>query len=465
VSALALEPSPPAPDELDELELLEALRNRLLRQLRVQREAALEFYAWYRGEQVPPALPRDYAPAFERLRQMARTAFARLLVDAIAERFEIQGVRTTSGTDADNAAWRLLQDNHVDADQHDVHAEALITGCGYVSIAGSGEDVRITPETSLEVTHEHAPGDRRLVTSALKLLELEPRVWQVELYLPNRTVVWVAEYQSTRALGPLAEPARAPWSEDPLELPNELGAVPVVPFENRPTAASHGVSELDELVPVLQRIQELELAKLVAAHTAVFRQKWATGLEVPRDPESGKPVEPFNAALDRLWVSEDPDSKFGTFEASDVQQYLAAIDAEIAELTAVSRVPSYYLVQSNLANPPSAESLVASESGLVTRVLDGQRAFGESWELVVRLGASAAGVDELAGDRELEVLWRSPERRNPAVVADAATKLQACGVPQEYVWAFLGYSPQAIERMRVLAAAEALAAPAPVPAA
>ena len=81
--------------------------------------------------------------------------------------------------------------------------------------------------------------------------------------------------------------------EPTLVAANPLGAVPFVPFENRPTAATPGESELRELVPIMQRIQELELAKLVAAHTAVFRQKWATGLEVPRDPETGKPVEPF----------------------------------------------------------------------------------------------------------------------------------------------------------------------------
>jgi hypothetical protein len=162
----------------------------------------------------------------------------------------------------------------------------------------------------------------------------------------------------------------------------------------------------------------------------------------------------------RVWVSEDYETKFGAFPAGEIGQYLRAIDDEIAELAAVSRVPSYYFVQSDLANPPSAESLVTSETGLVTKCLDRMLSFGESWQQVIRVASLAAGDAELAGDLALEVLWHTPERRNPAVVADAATKLQAVGVPQEAVWTFLGYSPQAIQRMRVQSRAEQLAAAA-----
>jgi SPP1 Gp6-like portal protein len=458
-----------APAELeqpDEVELLEAQRDRLLVRLRVQRDHGLGMYAWYEGEQEPPGQPIDpsygYGGAFARLREMARGAWARLVVDTIAERLAVQGVRSTLGEDADRAAWQLLQANRIDADQAEVHREAFIVGVSYVSVAGAGDAVRLTPETALEVTHEHAPGDRRSVASALKVYELDRAVWVAELYTPTQVVVWTAEYRDVERT-PFQANARPAWDDEPAISPNSLGAVPFVPFENRPTAATSGESELRELVPIMQRIQELELAKLVAAHTAVFRQKWATGLQVPRDPETGQPVEPFKQSVSRLWVSEDDKTRFGTFEATEIAQYLRAIDAEIAELAAISRVPSYYLVQTELANPPSAESLLAAESGLVAKCVDRQGSFGESWEQVVRIGAAAAGAGELAGDTGLEAIWRTPERRNPAVVADAAVKLQAVGIPQTELWAFLGYSPQAIERMQVEAAGEALLAPEPPP--
>lgn len=446
----------------DRLELLEAQRDRLLAQLRAQREHGLDMYAWYEGEQPPPSQPIDpsygHAGAFERLRTMARGAWGRLVVDTIGERLAISGVRTTLTAEADAQAWALLQANRVDSDQADVHREAFIVGVSYVSVAGEGDVVRITPETALEVTHEHALGDRRSVAAALRV-GAAGGLWVAELFRPDEVVVWTAAYSSPdRSPFSGATRTRPPWDEEPTIRGNPYGVVPFVPFENRPTAATPGESELRELVPIMQRIQELKLAELVTAHTGVFRQKWATGLEVPRDPETGKPVEPFRSAVTRLWVSEAPETKFGTFEPTDVDQYLKAVDAEIAELAAISRVPSYYLVQAQLANPPSAESLLAAEGGLVAKCIDRMSSFGESWEQVVRLGAQAAGADEVADDVELEVIWRVPERRNPAVVADAATKLQAVGVPQSEIWAFLGYSPQAIQRMQVEAQAEAFAA-------
>ena len=464
--ALLDDAAPEVTDAVDEASLV-ALRDALIEKLRRQRDVAEEFYSWYRCRQAPPAMPAaaDYTPAFERMRRQARGAWARLVIDAIAERLSVQGVQTTSGEDADSRAWRLLQTNRIDSDQRDVHTEALIVGVSYVSVAGAGDAVTITPETCLETTHLAVPGDRRVVDAALKVLPLGGGAWLVEVYTAQYTASWTATYRDARR-SPLLDGARAPW-QDLAVVPNELGAVGVVPFENRPTVATPGLSELDELVPIMERIQELELAKLIGVYTVTFPQKWATGLKVERD-ETGKIKDPFQSGPMRMWVASgenSKDAKFGAFPAGDIGQYLRAVDDEVAELAAISRVPSYYLVQSDLANPPSAESLVTSETGLLTKCLDRQRSYGEAWEQVVRIAARAAGDGEVADDLELEVLWHTPERRNPAVIADAATKLQSVGLPTEAVWAFLGYSPQAIQRMRVEAEAQAIreAALAPPP--
>lgn len=463
MGALELEPAAAA-DDVARDELLAQIRDRLLAKLRRQREHALEMYAWYEGEQDPPNQPVDpaygYSGAFNRLRRMARGAWARLIVDALTERLELQGIRTTLGQDADDAAWTLLQDNHIDADQHDVYAEAFITGHTYVSVGASDAGgVRIAPETVLEVTHEHAPGDRRATTAALKLFQLLEGgpTWVAELYTADEVAVWTAELPR-KGRTPLGERTSVPW-HGPTVAGQPLGAVPFVTFANRPTAATPGEGELRELIPVMQRLDELQLAKMVAAHTSIFRQKWATGMQVPKDPDTGKPVSPFKESVERVWISEKEGTRFGSFEATDIAQYLKAIDSEIAELAAISRIPSYYLVQSELANPPSADSLIAGEAGLVSKLRDRQRGFGESWEQVVRLAAQAGDQAELAGDRQLEMVWAPLERRSPAVIADAATKLDSIDVPWATLMELIGFSPQAIERMRTERAAEALLEP------
>jgi len=459
-----------------ETDALLALRDRLLERLAVQRRRALEMWSWYEGDQAVPNVTPGYREAYRFLLSMARTPWARLVVDTVAERLELQGLESGTGDTAEEqAAWLMLQANSIDADQRLVYTAALIAGRAYVSVWPSDADGPpvIRPESPLEVTHESEPGDRRSISAALKVYPLldsrgtGTSPWRLELATPEAIYVWEALASSA---GRELEPAAWASSLEPLDsYRNPLGVVPFVPFENRPTIVGHaGLSEIADLRGILARIDKLTLDKLLTAEVAAFRQRWATGLEVPRD-DNGEPVEPFESAVKKLWVSESPDTKFGSFDASDLDQYAKAIDAEIAALAAISRVPAHYLLQQNLANPPSAESLVAAESGLVAKVTERQRQFGESWEQVVRLGFRAQGLDDWAADLAAQVIWADAELRNPTQVADAAVKMQTVGVPQAQLFRYLGYTPTQIRQMQLEAAVEsiaaaALAAPAAPPA-
>lgn len=453
--------------ELTEQELE---RDFLLARLRLQRARCSNLWGWYHGEQDLPAVDARYRPAYRLLLEIARTPWARLVVDTIAERLHVQGFRSgllpAANEELEAAAWSVFQTSSLDADEWQVYVEALICGDGYVSVAREEEEpTRVSPESGFEVTHLAAPGNRRAVASALKLCPTTwtGTTWACELYRPEGTYRWLLALESPLDgfLAPVDSAARKeiatlPWEEDdPFFTENALGVVPIVPFENRSTVLGGGVSELEDCIPILRRIDKLTLDKLLTSETASFRQRWATGLEVPRD-EDGNPVEPYKAAVDRLWVSEDERTKFGSFEASELGPYLTAIDAEIAALAAISRVPSHYLLQQSLANPPSAESLIASESGLVAKVRERQRRFGEAWERAIRLALAFEGTVSPEASA-LEVVWADAEMRNPAQVADAAVKLSSVGVPRSAVWEYIGATPEQLAAWEVEAAAADLA--------
>jgi hypothetical protein len=434
---------------LVELTVLEQ-RDRLLAQLAGQRAHTAELWDWYRGQQELPDVPARYSQAYQLFLQSSITPWARLVVDAIAERLRVQGVRDASNPDAAAEAWRAFVRGRLNADQRLVYTEALITGTGYASVSRRDDGaVWIVPESSFEVTHEPDLGDRQRVAGALKLYPLDygHEFWMCELYRPEATYRWMTELESHRRRNggfPIDDEAtanRLAWTE--LEtLRNDVGAVPIVAFENRVNVVSGGASEIEDCIPVLQRIDRTTLDLQLASHYSSFRQKWATGLQVPRDPDTGQPIEPYSAAVSKLWVNENPQGSFGTFDASDLNQYLTAIDSHIASLAAISRVPAHYLMTRNLANPPSAESLVAAESGLVAKCQDRQGTYGESWETAFWLHAAMSGHPiEI---EELEVVWVDAEKRSPSIVADAAVKLQTIGVPQEALWAYIGATPQQI---------------------
>jgi len=452
---------------------LEQQRERLLLKLAYQRDHIATLWGWYTGQQDLPTVTAKYAAGYRLLLAEAITPWARLVVDAIAERLRVQGVTSVQVPDAAADAWTAFKRFRLNADQRLIYTEALIGGTGYASVSDQGDEgVVITPESAFEVTHETFPGNRRINAAAVKVYPLDwsRAVWVCELYRPEATYRWVTEMGAPpRVLGefPIDNPGRRTARTDldwqPLDSQdNSTGVVPVVPFENRVSVLAGGMGEIEDCIPILQRIDRLTLAKMMASEFASFRQKWATGLEVPVDPETGKRVEPFSAAVDRLWISESPDSRFGTFDASDVSQYLSAVDSEIAALAAISRVPAHYLLQRNLANPPSAESLIAGETGLVAKVEDRQAQYGESWERVLWLYAAMSG--QPVEVEQLQMQWMDAEKRNPAQVADAAVKLQDVGVPQRALWAYIGATPEQIDEWTLEQASSALLAAAAAPA-
>jgi hypothetical protein len=190
---------------------------------------------------------------------------------------------------------------------------------------------------------------------------------------------------------------------------------------------------------------------VLAGEYAAFRQRWVTGLEVPEDAE-GNPVEPFNIAVDRLWVSEDADTKFGSFDVTDLRPYIDAVAQDVQHLASVSRTPPHYLL-GGMVNL-SAEALKAAEAGLVSKVRQRMRALGEAWEQAMRLALALQGMTDPGLDR-LEVVWADPENISEATRMDALTKMQALQVPQEALWERMpGVTPTEVARWRNMRGAD-----------
>jgi hypothetical protein len=57
--------------------------------------------------------------------------WCRLVIEAATERMNVMGFRF-GGTDVDERAWELWQASRMDLDSDTLHAEALVTGRGYV---------------------------------------------------------------------------------------------------------------------------------------------------------------------------------------------------------------------------------------------------------------------------------------------------------------------------------------------
>ena len=139
------------------------------------------------------------------------------------------------------------------------------------------------------------------------------------------------------------------------------------------------------------------------------------------------------------------------FGATDLGPYLRAIDSQVSVLSGISRVPSYYLISPSLVNPPSAETALAADQGLVRKAQSQTKTWGESYEEVSRLVLLTQGDTrgEL-GEVNIESVWMDPRTRSEAQIADAAVKWATLGIPNEELWTWAGASPEEVARWRTM---------------
>lgn len=454
---------------------------RLSRRLRadIDRMNILEDY--YVGEHPLPEGDRQRARIYRAFQRRARSNYAGLVVEAVKERLHVDGFRAGGAeTDTqDQGAWRIWQANRLDAESTLIHQHALTMGKAYVIIGADpqtrGDDQDgdvddpaipvITAEDARQVAHESNPANRRQLRAAIKIYddELDGKQHAV-LYLPGEIWYFVGTgegansdrlYRSDGSIDPRG------WSFEVSEdnpdgmAANPLGVVPVVPFYNRPRISVDGyvtLGEFEDVIDIQDRINGTVLDRLVIARMQAYRQRYVAGVEPERD-DNDNPVEPWDPDVTSLWVAVDPQTKFGDFAQSDIEPILNAIRSDITDLAAITRTPPHYLL-GQMVNL-SGDALEAAETGLVSKVRERMRYYGEAWEQVMRIAGLYGGV-QVASDAE--VIWADPTQRSLLDLAAAAVQQMAAGVPWRTRMATMGYTPSAIDRMEAERAQDALLA-------
>ena len=434
---------------------LELLESRL--DARQKRLRTLEDY--YDGHHPMAFATSKFREAFGGLLETLSDNWCRIVVTSSARRLKVQGFRFGPEESADDAAWAIWQANGMDAQSAMVHTEAIKLGEAYWLVEpprADGAEPRITCEHPSQMIVATAPGDRTQRLAALKRWLDDDGYAYATLYLPDQVV----KYRSAEKV---VVGARVQWKRRPGDEGgrNPLGEVPVVPVCNEPTMLGGGTSDLEPGIPIQNAIDKLCADMLVAAEFAAFRQRVMTGVETPDDPATGRPMR-VDMGVNRLFTVEAPDAKVFDLQASDLKNYVEAIEMFIQHLAAQTNTPPHYLLGKMLN--VSGDALAAAESGLVSKVEDKKSPFGEGHEEAMRLAFKSKGDDQRATALDAETLWAPSERRSFAQVVDGAVKLAQIGVPQEMVYEELGWSPQKIARAQAMQITADLFAPAALPA-
>ena len=416
--------------------------------------AVLKFDAYYQGFQRVAFATSKWRETYGALFDELADNWCQLVVDASVERLKVVGFRFgPSDQGADDDAWDLWQANYLDADSTLAHTDACKVGVAYVLVVPNPDQPdtpRITVEDATQVIALQAPDDRRKRVAALKRWDELDGTQRAVLYTPDAFYRFARNKNAKR------------WQNDGAAVRNVAGVVPVVPMLNNPTMQGVGISDLNVVISLQDAINKLLADMLVNSEYVAFPQRYATGLEIPTDPDTGRPLdrEKWLSSVSRMWVAEDPEVKFGQLQESDGAGYVEQIEALIQHIAAQTRTPPHYLLGQSGAFP-SGESLKATETGLVAKVRRKQLTYGETWEEAMRLAFLYRDDQARGAAANAETLWANPESRTEGELVDALVKLQTLGYPLEILWELHGESPQTIERMRRLKALPDRSQPTP----
>lgn len=440
---------------------------RLDKKLEARRPHVLKYDAYYRNEHEPAVYSTvRWRRQFGQLLAELNDNWCELVVDAPAERMKVEGFRFGSGDEgADKDAWDIWQRNEMDAQHKLAIIEAGKCGEAYSLVETTPMGAQITVEHPLQCIVVHDPGFRRRRVAGLKKWIDDDGFICANLY----TAEWVVKFRSREKVPSSGTmPTSVEW------VPREdaggssaylhgLGGMPLIPWVNRPSMLHDGDSDIRVVIPIQNAVNNLCRGLLATADSASFKQRWATGIDIPIDDETGQPPPTFLSGADRVWAVGDEDAKFGQFDASDLSNFTGAIEMFIQHIAALTRTPPHYLLGQSGAFP-SGESLKATETGLVAKVRAKFLPFGEACEETMRMAFRAEGDTVRGSEVAVETLWADPESRTTGEQTDAALKEIAVGIPEEMVWARrLGMSPQEIARAKAMKLADAFAAPPVVP--
>lgn len=373
--------------------------------------------------------------------------WCQLVVDAVEERLNVEGFRHGADPTADADAWAIWQRNGLDADSQLAHSESLIKGDSYAIVWADDEgQPKVTIESPRDVIVSYKHGDRKCRKAALKRWQ-DDDGYRATLF----TDEFIYKFKKN-------DKANGEWvahvePNEPWPLVNPLGVVPVVSLVNRASLTSpYGQSEFMNVIPQQDAVNKLLADMLVASEFIAFPQRYVTGMEIPED-ENGQTRAPFQIAIDKLLIAEDPAAKFGTLSAGDLQNYVTGIETLVQHIASQTRTPPHYFYLGG--NFPSGDAIKSAETGLVAKARRKMRFYGEAWEEVMRLCFKV--LDDPRGDvTNGETIWGDPEYRSESELADALVKRSSIGVPRQQLWEDAGYSQTQISRFHAMEAEDIL---------
>lgn len=356
-----------------------------------------------------------------------------IVVDASADRMEIINF---SGDDqnksTDESAWEIWKREQMELISNEAHIEILKTGEGYIivwpdPVTGKAKFYLQDSRNCAVIRDEETDQ----VQFAAKLWPTSDGKLRLTLYYPDKLERFVTANKIDN-LTELKESSFQVVTEG--ETANPYGVVPMFKFEANPV--------LSDAIPIQDALNKTICDKLVAMEFSAFRQRWVTGIDIPKDPVTGLPIPPFKAGADRIFSVDSKETRFGDFNEANLEQFLKVADSYRLEMARVSGTPLHFF-SINTSDAISGEALKTLESRFTKKVWRHCLNFGSTWAESMRLALQIDGK-EIPGN--LTVQWQSPEQRSDKEFLETlGLKRDTLDIPVDTLREEYGYTEEDIQ--------------------
>lgn len=432
-------------------------------------------------------VPQSATVEYRKLVDQARFNILPLLVSSLAQGLFVDGYRPSGSLDNSPVWDAVWQPNRMDARQAGIYRASLQYGLSYATVLPGDPAPVITPYSPRRLTALYAdPINDEWPEYAVSIglprpviTADSPTEMVVELTVYDDEYTYTVDVPATIVMPQTAEDRGDPLPFEGLTIDYEkvkvaehgLGVCPVVRFPESYDDLDDGPQGIVyPMLPAQRQLNQTTFGLLMAQQYAAFRQRWVTGMALPED-DDGNPVEPWNAAVNRVWQSDSPDTRFGDFAETNLSGYLDSRDKTLLYISSARQIPPHTLVVGNAVSNVSAEALAALEAGHQLDIGGHKTTYGEGIEQLLRLCGLAMGDTETWDDTSAQVVWRDTTPRSLAQVADALGKLATqLEIPPRALWERIpGVTETDIQRWEAMAEDQAglgdmaalLAAPPP----
>ena len=421
------------------------------------------FHDFWLGENDLPIQTTEFKSRFGTLFENYRDNLTRPIIKTAESRIRIVGFGDGKGLGA--SAQELWDANNMNLHSQRVHVEALVKGDGYVIVLPKSDgSPGIWPQISdsCAILYDEVMPDDKV--AALKWWVYEPedgkKYVRGNLYFEDRIERYISTGQTETLDKDFStfEEFSDESEDESFKSSHSVGEVPMFELNaNYDLTDGKGRSDLADATGPIDAINKTILDMLTASEFTAEPQRFATGVEIPIDPQTGEPLETYKAGKQKLWTAPNEQAKFGQFAAGELESYTSAVDLLVDQLTFVTSTPSYAMMKTE--EYPSGEALRSAEAPLRGRVSDHQDAFGPTW-LDIMAAALKLGDNEVAGVtlKQIEPEWLPVNApfATAEFMEELKVKAETLGVPEEKLWMEAGYTADEIAAMKTMREEEAI---------